>query len=524
MAMITEGAFGKRDGHFVNSNFFLGSFEKIMQGIVPTIRWHSVLQYVFLFVGLTLLTYVIVHYRNGKLVSVIVLLATGYETYVSLQFTKTTAILAGGCLLTLLLIIKDYLEDTHIFDNKKEKKAIIVVSIIVFMYSCLLRYESVAIVICILGPIGFINMIRFIIKNKQDKRWTIYFKCFLPLLAFLALIPISNKLVYLSSEEWIAFTDFDQARGLIVDRRYDAFDYNQNAESLKAVGVSANDAEMYLTYMFPDTEEISADDIRNIIAAQPPKKIGIRMMKEWVKNIYDTYFVLSALVIGVVLLFGIVLVKHKKKVVLECLVSVAIMGIILAYFQYSGRWSHRLTYAVLIAELISAIYLLVDIKEEERTKELYSIVLIVLLFCVIGQWLGNRFDYNAYMRRRETVDYDILQTYLTENKDILFCADTFTLQDAFKYKVFTPMQEGDWQNLVECGSWIFNSPIVNNQLAQFEYANPVQALKSCNDNVRLIDNNSPEKKMLYLKEHGNGYEYSAELVENIGGYNIYQVN
>lgn len=538
LAMIVEGAFGKRDAHLVYSNYLLGTIYKALQCVLPQIRWHSVLQYFFLFIGFSAVIYILTCYKKGKLISSILLLAAGYETYVSLQFTKTAAFTAGCGLIVLLVMIRDYLKGTNLFSNKTEQKTLAILSIILVIYGCLLRFEGAAIAVCVLGPVGLCFMIRFIIKNKQDKRWIIYFKCFIPLLILLILTTISDRLIYSSNEGWSAFVDYNSARTEMVDRRYDAFDYVQNSKTLEAMGVSQNDAEMYLTYMFPDTEEINADDIRNIIAAQPAKKIRLSMLKEWLKNLYETYFVLNSLVVGFVLLLGIALIEHKKKFILEHLVQTATMIVMLAYFQYSGRWSHRLSYSILLIEILVVVYIITedtmekieqspnDINPYNSCVNKYNmevLIVVMLLFCLTGQWLGNRFEYNAYMRDRETVNYDVLHVYLEENRDTLFCADMFTFQNIFKYKVFKSMQEGDCQNVVTCGSWIFNSPIVNKQLDNFGYKNPVQALRSGNDNVRLIDNNCPDKKMLYITEHGDGHEYSAQIVDTIGGYNIYKV-
>lgn len=528
IAMIAEGAFGKRDAHLVYSNYLLGTIYKFMQSIMPRVRWHSVIQYFFLFIGFSIVTYVLVHYKKGEMLSVILLLAAGYETYVSLQFTKTAAFTAGCGLVVLLILIRDYLNGMKEFPDKLERTVITIVSVGLFIYGCLLRFEGAAIAVCVLGPLGLCSMIRFAISNRQEKKWIIYFKCFIPLLILLIVMPISDRLIYASNDGWSSFVDFNDARTEMVDRRYDAFDYTKNSDTLKAMGVSQNDAEMYLTYMFPDTEEIGADDIRNIIAAQPPKENGFKLLREWIKNMYDTYFAINALVISMVMLMGLLVIKCGKRLIPEYIIQMAALFTMLAYFQYSGRWSHRLSFALLLVEILAAIYFLIEEPQEvfpsnKADSGIIILITVVLTFCLIGQWLGNRFDYNSYMRARETVNYDILQDYVEENQNTLFCADMFTFQDIFEYKVFVPVQEGDCQNVITCGSWLFNSPIVNAQLSNYGYKSPVQALKSGNDNVRLIDNNCPEKKMLYLTEHDDGHNYSVEQDENIGGYNIYIV-
>lgn len=538
LAMIMEGAFGKRDNHLIYSFFPLGCIESALQGICPAVRWHSVLQYFFLFIAFCLVTYILLRLKNGKALSVVFQMAAGYETYVALQFVKTAAFIGGCGLFVLLILVRDYcLQDDNgcIFESKTERVILSTLAVISELYAYNLRYKAAALAVCAFGLIGFCSFCR-IVKERKDTKWTMYLKCFVPLLIVFVILPFVEKAIYNSNDEWRTYLDYNNARTLMVDRRTDALDYNKNADTLKQVGVSENDTIMYLTYMLPDTDEIDADDIRNIIAAQPPKEGGIKALKEWLRNIYDTLFVLSETIIALIILLVFAAITYKRDSFLECIIQIPAIAAVLVYIQYCGRWNHRLVFAVVLIELIVSLYIIscpatgweraADI-EEKRDGSFTTIMVLtvcILAFCLIGKWMGNRFEYNAYMRNKEKINYDILQEYVEENKDVLYCADTFTLQNIFKYKVFSPMREGQCENVIACGSGMTNSPIANAQTEKYGYNNPIQALKSGNDNVCLIDNNSPDKKVLYLTEHGNGRKYSSVLLDSVGGFKIYKIS
>lgn len=546
MAFIIEGTFGKSDAHDVFSHYFLSSLEKGLQGIFTSVRMHSVLQYLFLFMGICLVSYVILRVSNSRLLTVIWQAAAFYEVYVSLQFTKTAAFTAGCALLVVLILLRDYCKSAgrcskdasegatdklpsagRVFEDKKELKVVKILALVIFTYGCMLRYDGALVSVCILAVAGACTFIRMFASwdkglhfaKAEDKKWRAYISSIAIVLGIFLLTAVTNNLFY-GSNGWAEYTDYNKTRALMVDNRCDAFDYTRNADTLAAVGVSENDALMYMTCMLPDPKEINAQGIRNIIAAQPAKRVGVDMLKAWLMNIYESYFVFGALVLGAVMLAGIVVIAAGKKYLLEYVAVAASCVVMGTYFQYAGRWNHRLAYALLLSVLMVLMYLHTDIKSESQNL---AVVLIVVVFCIAGLWLKNRFDYNSYMRDKAVVDIDILKAHLQENQDTLFCYDTFTVQDSFKYDVFKAAKEGSMSNLVSCGNWLQESPIVKEQLGRYGFDSPFEALKAGDGRVVLIDNCYPNEKALYLTEHSAGHQYTAEFAENIGGFNTYTV-
>lgn len=93
--MICEGAYGHRDYHTVYSNPLLGRIVVGLQSVAPTVRWHTVLEYVFTFTALVLLTYVMVRFSKGYVLAVILQMAMAYEVYVAVQYTKIASLITA---------------------------------------------------------------------------------------------------------------------------------------------------------------------------------------------------------------------------------------------------------------------------------------------------------------------------------------------------------------------------------------------------------------------------------------------
>ena len=553
MAMIAEGAFGKRDAHVVFSHYILGLLEKGAQGVFTNVRMHSIIQYIFIFGGMLLVSYVLLQFKSGRIYVILFQMASFYEIYVALQFTKTAAFTAGCAIFALLVMLRRYCfsdvsgnkpdgeerVDYERVDAPHDRKSfwvVVAASLVIFTYGCMLRYEGAAIALCLMGSVGACTFVRCFISKKEkmhfvkpeDKKWTSYIKCAAVLLGIFAIVVVTMSSAY-RKDGWAEYSDYNKARSLMVDNRCDAFDYTRNAATLGEAGVSENDALMYMTCMLPDPKEIGADEIRNIIAAQPPKRIDADLLKAWLMNLYESYFVLSGLTLGVIMLLGIVVIGAKKQYLPEYVVGIVTVAAMGAYFQYSGRWSHRLAYSLMLALLLAVLYLKTGLTDSVSTtkgackKELAAVLMVILGFSMVGGWLSNRFEYNEYLRNKSAVDIDILKAHALENRDTLFCYDTFTLQDCFKYSVFRAEHEGDFANLVSCGNWLHESPVTKGQLSAFGYESPVEALKSKDAKVVLVDNCYPGQKALYLCEHSDEGEYSAVMKENVGGFDIYNI-
>lgn len=314
----------------------------------------------------------------------------------------------------------------------------------------------------------------------------------------------------------------------MVDYHYDALMHEEHSEELSNLGVSENDAFMFLTWQFGDDEYLTADLMNRLIAIEP-KGIGyvdLDFIEAWVANIYNTIFTVNLLVIGLLIVIGIFITDRYRKGRflngLTVLVSQAVViASVLFYYQYNGRWSHRVVYTLLIGEFILFIYLLYESGGGVFEVMALACIIILLLFSIVKLRLENEFDYQEY--KRTSGDFPELISYIQENKDNLFVADMFTMQPYDVYNVFCAAQTGQFDNFTTVGCAYTNSPFMKPITESFGYSNPFKALEGRDEKVLLIDNNFPDRKITYCNEHGDGMEYELEKYDNIGNLNIYRI-
>ena len=87
IALIAEGAFSQRSPFLIYTNILYGKLLNFLYALLPSIRWHSVLQYIFAFLALCTITYLVSSHKSGRIISVILVLSSFYEVYVSLQYS-----------------------------------------------------------------------------------------------------------------------------------------------------------------------------------------------------------------------------------------------------------------------------------------------------------------------------------------------------------------------------------------------------------------------------------------------------
>lgn len=533
IALIAEGAYGTRDAHLVNSNIILGKFVSWLQQLTPSVRWHSVLMILFSFVAMTLLTYILSQYRFGRSVSAIVQLGLFYEIYVSLQSAKAAIFICAVGLFAILYCVSLCIWGPRI--NKKTGKpkshlGIAVLGYILLFYSIVLRNSAFAIVIVFCFALSLMLFVEGI--REKGFRAAGYF-CAYIIPVFIAMFILSgiNSAAYNSDPEWNYYKEYNKVRTQFTDYRYDLLDYSAHGDELQQEGISENDSYMYLTGQFSDETVVTTQLMQDILSKAGTKKIDLAMIKAYVENVYNTLFAMQPAVIAMIV-FVLLIILGEGAGTFSFLLAAGqmiLLFIISFYYLYSGRWCRSLLLATLCAIVVFfagyiVVFSSVVVTEKEKTGREINLALRIsiafLLIIFVGTRVGNEFDYQEYLRNEK--NFAVLQMYMEEEKGTLFVADTLTVNDRYRYNVFDALDEGALDNFIVTGGWLTASPIEHGLVERFGYYDPFDALKR-GDNVLLIDNNSPERKALFLSEHGDGPRFAASYYETVCGYNLYRV-
>ncbi len=516
IASIAEGAYGTRDSHLVYVNYCLGEILEFFYRLCSGIRWHSVLQYVSLLIAFTAFSYILIREKkHGKLLSFIFLTCVFYEGYVSVQYTKTAAVLTVIGYAVVLHCFR------HIRRGEKSAEGFMALGMIMLVYGALLRISCFYMATAVFFIPFAVEMFRIRKETEtghKKKLVLAYLTTFIVLFMAVGVFQLLDRQAYSSQKDWKSYSVFNENRTQLLDYRYDLMNYETYGERLTQLGVSENDALLYLTWQFGDSGVFTNQLIEKILKDAPSRSFDADMLKRLAAHLYGEIYGWNVLAVGIFCFVFWLIINRQKKTIYLLTYLGAVTAVVLCYYEYSGRWNHRVVFAILFAVLI----LLLQYGEgEERNVLLLAAGICVLIN--IGLLLQDQFDYNRYLREEADGNAQ-LAAYTKQYEDDLFLIDPFTDQVTYRYDVFRPHQEGCFANRTYLGGWLARSPIYENVLNRYGYKNAFQALKASpeDERVYLIDNHYPEEKLLYLKEH-YGKELSLESVENIGGYDIYRV-
>ncbi|MCR5108690.1 MAG: hypothetical protein K6B28_11070, partial [Lachnospiraceae bacterium] len=454
IAMISEGVFGTRDPHVIYPNVIYGKLLTLLNSVFGQVRWHSVMQYILIFLAMYSLTVFLIELTGRRMPAVIFTLLTFYELYVSVQYSKTSAFAAMTGF--ILMLYEAYTATSK--EGKADNKRIFTGSVLLIA-AALLRDSSFflagifAIVLCLFDMIILVDRKRGL---KLYKMLSVYVTVFAPSLIIILLCSLYNREIYGGDAKWTTFMEYNAKRTELLDFRYDLLDINRYKDKMEEEGISENDALLYLTWQFGDDNVLDVEKMDEILTNGSPRPVDLSMMKTFVANIHNDIFIIDpvcflclVLIIFMLLPSGKGDTKSRRKSFFNvCMIlaeSVIFFGI-LFYFNYSGRWCHRVVYGAMLAFASVLMYLFiskfyldaVDENDGNYTEQtalisnnLYIALLVFTIIIDAGILVGNRFDYNDH--KRTEPDYKGFYAYIQENKDELFIADTFTFQRAYKY-------------------------------------------------------------------------------------------
>ena len=571
IAMIAEGAYGSREIHLIYANVILGWIYRILYSVCPFVRWHSVLQYIFLFAAYTALTYVLQYagaetkgeaadYRKGRMIATLMVLCTFYESYVSVQYSKTaTVVCVTGYIMLMYGQILRF--EKRLPVRSAELNLTMGTGYALLLYGLLLRDSSFLLATLLMIPVGLFEFVHIILCNYRNRpagpdtavadnggitetagagvsmsRVVMTYICtfLVACIWYIALTGIDRN-VYARNDEWSSFMSYNDTRMELLDYRYDLMDYNKYGGRLGEMGISSNDALLYLTWQFGDDTVLDTGKMQTVLKDAPGRWTGPDCVKALAQHIYEDVLVLNPLFMGTLFIavFAVTGLRKpgKRWACMGVIAQMLVFAGVLVYYEYCGRWSHRIVYAAMLAIPVTSAYLFIchpgngDVNDEVRGRRIsgHIFAVVILLTACLTVFLGNRFDYNNH--RRTQPEYREFFAQMRQNKDVLYIADTFTFQYAYRYDVFRPYEEGSLSNFAAVGSWFVNSPVTKDITRKYGYDNPFRAIAGVGNEgagkVYLVDNMYLKEKMTYLKEHYREYEPVEEQESH--GLKIYSI-
>ncbi len=520
IALIAEGAYGRNEPHLIYSNYIYGKILCFLQSLLPGIRWHFVVMMFITFIALTVFVYILAKDKKGRILSVVFLLACFYEVYVSVQFSKVATVIAICSYFMLFELVRS--------DMTSQKRTIITTAaMLCLFFSVILRVDSFLLATLVAGCYGICQVIKDCKKGEFVKKLRKYLLYFVPVFIILIICVYADRTAY-RDREWSDFMRYYASIQEMVDYHNSALLYDRHGDELAEMGVSKNDALMFITYEMLDSDPSIVDLMDNISALEPKgiSYVNVYLLKAWVANIYNELFRPSGVIFGILFLSGITITLPqsfaKRFYMINMIVQAVITFCVLFWYQYSGRWCHRIVYALLLAEFVFLVYLLFTSDAFVYDRPLITCIFLFLAVSAVYIRLGNEFDYQEY--KRSEFDHDELIEFMQDRKDCLFVTDVFTMVGYGKYNIFTASKKGQFENCLQPDSVLTaNTPINTSIAKKYGYLDPFDALSSRDPKVILVDAINPDVELTYCNEHGDGKIYglsSAGTAGNIPLYNI----
>lgn len=403
---------------------------------LPRVPWFNIILFLAQFLGLILITEMILEYHQGMIGNIVchlILLFFSYEAYAGTCFTKVAGIIAGCSLSYLLYEKKHYLQK--------------MIAWILLGTAVLLRNQMV-IMICGITVVFLIYiMFREIVVNKKKIGKQLFLRNGIILMTCMILyVGLSKESLWFDVNTCANFEqqlDENSVRSQFQDYPIPA--YEENKDAYARIGLSENDIHLFRQWNYDRhklTETIydviDTDSDGNIITKALSFENITSFFKSYPKNLLDMDVVYCLLGVMALLLLSCRREKRKRFWIRCGFVTLFNLGL-MYYFFISGRYNqHRVDIAVELALILGMITLCdetefsqIYLYEKKRVIMLWS----VLAFSLVPYTFHDDFHWGAISdyHKEELVAFD---DYMVEDKEHFYLL-TYTGNDIDIFKMYS---------------------------------------------------------------------------------------
>lgn len=529
--MILNGAFtGKYSSYLPYCNYFFSKFNQILYTLFPNIPWYYVVQYVFIFLSLTLIMTIFEEKeKNDKryrdFIVFVILLLCGYELYIRFTFTKVAGIaIISGFIALLDLILKE---------QKKTIKYFF--SCVLILIGMTIRDGMYLLVVEVFASSFFIFMIEAK-KNNKNKLNQMAMFIFFVILLYICSIGLSKYHVYMVGQDkvWKEWFQVNSARARLQD--YDMADFETYKKEYSSIGMSYND---YCTWknhaIYADKEYFTPDLLKKIADIKPiqTEKSIIKILIVSFHNSLSYY--LKDTGIYIFLIAAVLLFLCGSKDSLKYIIIIFLFCFLAyLYMDYRGRLQHHVDICVLMAGAFLLLYYSYRFESTTSQWDVKGIILIsniVILFVTLfyngissSSYYANLYGDVSSKKERQQKNKETLDI-LSEDKShyYLFAAlDTNYIYDDV-WGMFQKVKLGYYSNLGICNRYYF--PNFELTLENYEINNIMK--ESINSDVIRFASTVHNPDYInvvttYIREHYNERVYSI-LVKQVGEVSVYSI-
>lgn len=522
---IFSGIYGENSPYTLVLSVPLGIVLTFMQTHFQILNWLTVLEIFSIWVSFSIFQITIFNKKEKKgiVISSIVLFILEMSFTTRLHYTRTACLLAAAGM--VLIFMK--------FSEKRNRLSVFLGLILVMLGICV-RKASVYLVL----PFCAIYILKpYIMKNPLKGIHWKNIKQSLRVVVLLGIIVGTQFLIgevntYMNARnsDVVDYIDYNSKRSRIVD--YIPTSYDKYQSEYMKNGISFNDFYMVKSNMVYD-DEFGLSFYERLDIDQD---IQITSLWDKIKNIewendmchYKqgrratkvNIFPVFALIFLVSLFFA-----NKKNVYIVLANGLTVLGMSF-YFVYTGRFPPWIQDSLYLFGIVGILYesdYALSSKNNIKNLQYLSCLITVISGCYIGQMYLNDEKEMAEITQIDSNVYSYME-YMQMHKESVFLIDNFSycpfpIMDA--YGTIHGMDKDSWSNIVRVGNWYIGHPVLRKQLQDLGIESPLYSLTQ--ENVYLLTNVDSFNLYVYSQfflEHYN-LNTNCTLVECWGDYGLY---
>lgn len=483
---IAAGAYGGQTHYLVYVNVLLGWALKPLYALLPGLNWFVVL---LLCGGVLCYTVLgtLLQRRAGRLCGAlwfgIFLVMSGENFFIQFHYVKYGALFITTGLLLVALHLGSWNKATF-------------GGMALALVGSMLRFEQ----FIASGALAAALLLFFFFRqDKAGKKRAVLAVGLLIALCFAA--KGVDYAAYQTDAGWTEYTRYNAVRTEISDYRFQFT--GEDPTALAHLGYSANDYEVIKQWSFYDPEVFSLQNLEQIEAALPRNTPGAAL-KAALGTAFQMLYARPIHILFATLLLVWLFFTEKKR--WPALVGIlAMLGILVLFLQYRGRYMVRTDTALVMSSLVYCAACFEGARLRRRRLVLFvtALMAVYMLPALVGNIQSSADYWQNHPRRAAAFDE------ISADKDTLYLPDTYLVDAANGYDVWHARPKDYFSNIVFVGSWLMNSPFQNEALAAYGVENPYKDSLDAG-HVLFLDYYFREAKEVYLQEH---YAPGARLVK-----------
>ncbi len=465
---LFSGALGSYYVQFPQMNFLIQKFIVSLYQIAPSVNGYGVFLFMALSVSASFVGGIFLD-KFGFKMGLLIYLAT-IPVYYGMFLTQFQYTMVAYSL--LIASAAGFIYALNL-PRRNTKIFLYALSAFFLVASLCLRVETAVSAAVYFGVILFFIWLRY--KKKALVLLSVVLASFAVVGAFTA----ADSAYYAGTEELSDFNAFFSARVEMVDRA--PLDFEAHKEAFEQAGWTENDVNMFKSYIYPDDERFSVQNLENIIAARGDVLLmtdGAAVFASVISTFNDAnIYVLCLLFLA--LIFAYLSGKRRLFAVFLFVLPFAVQVLLLMLW----RPVYRAVYPHYVLSVV-ALLMITDLKgikqklgmdslSKQNAKNLGRVAsLVILVFVVVlngNLFLNAKWDGEVKAEDPVVRDVGLAIDYFAKRPDnaYLYATDSSLIAVNESYSIFHAFPAGYLENSRVLGGWNTRSPSYNDFKAQY---------------------------------------------------------